>query len=77
MVVVVNAFEEPVGVITLSHLLSQLVGEHEVDDFDSFENRTAVAAFKPAKPELATEEVAAEAEDASLDPTEVVESEQR
>lgn len=77
MVVVVNAFEEPVGVITLSHLLSQLVGEHEVDDFDSFENRAAVAAFKPAEPELATEEVVAEAEEASLDPTEVVESDKR
>jgi len=76
MVVVVNAFEEPVGVITLSHLLSQLIGEHEVDDFDAFENRTAVAAYKPKEPELATEEVAAEEEEApSPEETEVVESE--
>ena len=57
MVVVVNAFEEPIGVITLSHLLTQLVGEHEEDDFDAFENRAAVAAYKPKEPELATEEV--------------------
>lgn len=77
MVVVVNAFEEPVGVITLEHLLSQLVGEHQVDDFDAFENRTAVAAYKPKEPELATEEIAVEPEDTSPEVTEVIESEQQ
>lgn len=56
MVVVVNAFEEPVGVITLEHLLTQLIGEQAEDDFDAFENRAAVAAFKPKQPELATRE---------------------
>ena len=63
MVVVVNAFEEPVGVITLSHLLEQLIGDHSDDDFDAFENRTAVAAYKPKQPELATEEVVADKEE--------------
>ena len=78
MVVVVNAFEEPVGVITLEHLLTQLIGEQAEDDFDAFENRAAVAAFKPLQPELATEEVVAEAQDSSSpEVTEVVESEQR
>lgn len=77
MVVVVNAFEEPVGVITLEHLLTQLIGEHQVDDFDAFESRSAVAAFKPKQPELATEEVAVETEDTSTEVTEVIESEQR
>ncbi len=81
MVVVVNAFEEPVGVITLSHLLTQLIGEQEEDDFDAFENRSAVAAFKPKlsepEPELATEEVAVETEETSPEPTEVIESDQR
>lgn len=78
MVVVVNAFEEPVGVITLNSLLEQLVGEQEEDDFDAFEDRSAVAAFKPMQPEpeLATEEIPAE-EDTSPEVTEVVESEQR
>jgi CBS domain containing-hemolysin-like protein len=57
MVVVINAFEEPVGVITLQHLLVQLVGEHE-DDFDSFEDKSAVAAFKPSQ--LAEEAVPVE-----------------
>jgi CBS domain containing-hemolysin-like protein len=47
MVVVINAFEEPVGVITLSQLLKELIGEHAQEDFDRYEDRTAVAAFKP------------------------------
>lgn len=78
LVVVVNAFEEPVGVITLNSLLEQLIGMHEEDDFDAFEDRAAVAAFKPAQPEpqLATEEIPAE-EGTSPEVTEVVESEQR
>ena len=75
MVVVVNAFEEPVGVIMLNHLLTQLIGEHEEDDFDAFENRAAVAAFKPKEPELVTEEAAAEIEDSSPQETEVIKSE--
>jgi CBS domain containing-hemolysin-like protein len=64
MTVVVNNFEEPVGVITLNHLLSQLIGEPHEDDFDAFEDRAAVAAFKPKapEPELATEEVPAQDE---------------
>jgi len=47
MVVVINAFEEPLGVITLSHLLTQLVGERQTDDFDHYEDRQAVAAYQP------------------------------
>lgn len=47
MVVVVNSFEEPIGVITLAHLMGQLIGERNEDDFDAFENRAAVAAWKP------------------------------
>lgn len=47
MVVVVNAFEEAVGVITLQHLLAQLIGEIKEEGFDAFEDRKAVAAFRP------------------------------
>jgi CBS domain containing-hemolysin-like protein len=77
MVVVVNAFEEPVGVITLEHLLTQLIGQMNEDEFDTFENRTAVAAYKPKQPkpepDIASEETP---EDTSPEITEVVESEQ-
>lgn len=48
MVVVINAFEEPVGVITLQQLLKELIGgDHPEDDFDRYEDRSAVAAFQP------------------------------
>lgn len=75
MVVVVNAFEEPVGVITLSHLLVQLIGDQEEDDFDAFESRSAVAAYKPkvADVDSTAEEVQASS---SPEATEVVESSQ-
>lgn len=46
MVVVINAFEEAVGVITLQHLLTQLIGDTG-QDFEAFEDRAAVAAFQP------------------------------
>lgn len=75
MVVVVNTFEEPVGVITLSHLLQQLVGEHKEGDFDDFENKTAVAAYKPVVLEPVTEDAPSEEPTPSPEATEVVESE--
>ncbi|HEY5805968.1 MAG TPA: CBS domain-containing protein [Candidatus Saccharimonadales bacterium] len=74
MVVVVNPFEEPVGVITLSHLLLQLVGEQTDEDFDDFENRATVAAYKPKAPELATETIMEE-QGPFPGATEVIESE--
>ncbi|HSX00457.1 MAG TPA: CBS domain-containing protein [Patescibacteria group bacterium] len=76
IVVVINAFEEPVGVITLQHLLQQLVGEHGGDDFDSFEDRGAVAAFRPqfAEETVPTDELPQEGEESFPESTEVVES---
>lgn len=47
MVVVINSFEEAVGIITLEHLLSELIGQ-PADDTINYEDRIAVAAFKPA-----------------------------
>lgn len=73
MVVVVNAFEEAVGVITLQHLLTQLMGEAE-EQFDAFEDRAAVAAFtpqlQPAEEPIIDEQP--EQPDPSLESTEVV-----
>jgi len=51
LVVVINSFEEPVGIITMQQLLAQLVGEREADDFDAFEDRAAVANYRPELPE--------------------------
>ncbi|HZM63923.1 MAG TPA: CBS domain-containing protein [Candidatus Saccharimonadales bacterium] len=73
MVVVINAFEEAVGVITLQHLLVQLVGDIE-EGFDAFEDRTAVASYKPQL-QLAEEPVVdemPEQQSPSPDTTEVI-----
>jgi len=54
VVVVINSFEEAVGIITLQHLLTQLVGEQGNVVFDAYEDRKTVAAYRPeqALPEL-------------------------
>jgi CBS domain containing-hemolysin-like protein len=48
MVVVINSFEEAVGVITLEQLLTELVGTVQDDDL-AYDDRASVAAFKPHK----------------------------
>jgi len=72
MVVAVNAFEEPVGVITLQRLLEQLVGEHNVDDFDAFEDRAAVAAFKPQLPLSQVDTNQTDGDEASVDTADTI-----
>lgn len=73
MVVVVNKFEEAVGVITLKHLLAQVVGQAEQEDF-SYESRASIASFVP-RLQPAEEPVVDEIPDQPLpEQTEVVES---
>lgn len=45
--VVVNSFEEYVGIITVENILRQLLGHVPGDDFDQYANITAVAARHP------------------------------
>jgi CBS domain containing-hemolysin-like protein len=45
--VVINSFEEFVGIISLDRLVEELVGEAAVDTTENFENRSAVAAYQP------------------------------
>ena len=75
MVVVVNAFEEAVGVITLQHVLSQLLGEAGEEEV-SYENRSAVAAWRPQQPEpvFAEEPVVDEMPATSPEATEAVDN---
>lgn len=40
---VVNEFEEVVGVITIEDVLEQIIGKHIVDEFDQYEDLRAVA----------------------------------
>lgn len=64
MVVVINSFEEAVGVITLDRLLNELLGgETTEDDVIVYEDRAAVAAFKPARPEPEAPEAVASADE--------------
>lgn len=54
--IVLNNFEEFVGIITIEDVLEQLVGRQITDEFDSYESRQAVAAHlqpKKHEPEVA------------------------
>lgn len=47
--VVVNQFEEVVGIITIEDILEQIIGKPIVDEFDQYEDLRAVAARMAAK----------------------------
>ncbi len=67
--VVVNSFEEYVGVVTIEDILEQIIGEQIVDEFDQYEDMRAVANIQAQKDHTShhlTEDVAEE-------PTEVIE----
>ncbi len=49
--VVVNSFEEYVGVVTIENVMRQLLGHMPGDDFDQYANPVAVAARHSQKPE--------------------------
>ncbi len=47
--VVVNAFEEIVGIITIEDVLEQVIGKPIMDEFDKYEDMRAVASLAAAK----------------------------
>lgn len=47
--IVVNQFEEVVGIITIEDILEQIIGKPIVDEFDQYEDLRAVAARMAAK----------------------------
>lgn len=47
--IVVNSFEEIVGIITIEDVLEQVLGKQIVDEFDQYENLRAVAALEAKK----------------------------
>ena len=61
--VVVNKFEELVGVITMEDVLEQIIGRPIVDEFDSYDNLRAVAGIMAHKEQAAhKQEIEAPAE---------------
>lgn len=57
LLVVVNSFEEMVGVITLEDVLEQILGKQIIDEFDSFANLRAVAAMNAKKEAAGHQEI--------------------
>lgn len=53
--VVVNEFEEYVGIITIEDILEQVIGKPIVDEFDEYEDLRAVAASAARKEHIAHE----------------------
>jgi CBS domain containing-hemolysin-like protein len=58
--VVVNSFDEYVGIVTLEDILAQLMGEPVVTDLEQADDRTSVAARHPKKAETTEDELDSE-----------------
>ena len=52
MFIVVNNFEEFVGILTIEDVLEQVIGRQIVDEFDNYENLREVAALRARKERL-------------------------
>ena len=71
--VVINKFEEFIGVITLDSLLKELVGEMEAPAVESYEARHMVSAFQPQEEAVEAEPAEPAAEESpSPEETEVI-----
>lgn len=68
--VVVNDFEELVGVVTLEDVLEEIIGKQIMDEFDKYDDLRAVAATY-AKKERQNHKTVVESEEANQDPKEV------
>ena len=49
LLIVVNNFEEVIGVLTLEDVLSQILGQEITDEFDNYHDKHAVAGHQPKK----------------------------
>lgn len=70
--IVVNDFEEYVGIITIEDVLEQVIGKSIIDEFDQYDDVRAVATKAANKDHVQHVKQASEAE-AISEPTEVVE----
>jgi len=51
LMIVVNNFEEVVGMLSLEDVLGQIIGKNKFDDFDSYQDPKAVAAMTAEHPQ--------------------------
>ncbi len=58
LLVVVNNFEEVVGVLTLDDVLEQITGQKITDEFDRYDDLRAVAGHNPTKDQAHHEQIA-------------------
>ncbi len=70
--IVVNSFEEYVGIITIEDVLERVIGELIVDEFDQYDDLRAVAAAAAKKEHDKNHKQHAPTEEATDDATEVV-----
>lgn len=71
--VVINKFEEFVGVVTLDDIIKELVGEPSSDVVSNYEDKIAVANYEPKADEPEIDEQSVEQAPTSPEATEVVE----
>ncbi len=70
--IVVNSFEEYVGIITIEDVLERVIGELIVDEFDQYDDLRAVAEAAAKKEHEKTQKQHAPTEESTDDATEVV-----
>jgi CBS domain containing-hemolysin-like protein len=66
---VVNSFEELVGIITIEDVLEQMIGRAIVDEFDRYDDMRAVAAAAAHKEHQEHDEPKPEHEQTTAEPT--------
>lgn len=70
---VVNGFEELVGIITIEDILEQMIGQPIIDEFDRYDDLRAVAAASAHKEHVVHQKGGAEPAEPTPDASEVVE----
>lgn len=69
--IVVNSFEEVVGIITIEDVLEQVVGKRIVDEFDRYDDLRAVAALQAKQEQKANKHAVSPEPETDVEPTDI------